>query len=195
MPRFPGGRFMRRPSSLRARMARSSRMSTATGLLILPAASGASTWAIARPAWWPRCVNSLKNFCTFVSALHRTKATFPSLKNSIKIARAYTKGPAVICFEDAFHGRTLLTMSLTSKTHPYKAGFEPFASDIYRIPFAYPYRSAQGASAATFAHHMEDAFQRIVAPESVAAVIAEPVLGEGGFAVPPLDHFRLITET
>jgi 4-aminobutyrate aminotransferase/(S)-3-amino-2-methylpropionate transaminase len=117
-----------------------------------------------------------------------------AVENAIKIARAYTKRPAVICFEDAFHGRTLLTMSLTSKTHPYKAGFEPFASDIYRIPFAYPYRSAEGSSAATFAHYLEDAFKRVVAPESVAAVIAEPVLGEGGFVVPPRDYFRLIQE-
>src|SRR5258707_797240 len=117
-----------------------------------------------------------------------------AIENSIKIARAYTKRPAVICFEDAFHGRTLLTMSLTSKTHPYKAGFQPFASDIYRIPFAYPYRAEKGATAETFAHHLEDAFKRIVAPESVAAVIAEPVLGEGGFVVPPRDYFRLIQE-
>src|SRR5579863_5626612 len=63
-----------------------------------------------------------------------------AVENGVKIARAYTKRPAVICFEDAFHGRTLLSMSLTSKTHPYKAGFEPFASDIYRVPFAYCYR-------------------------------------------------------
>src|SRR5215468_8231901 len=98
-----------------------------------------------------------------------------AIENSIKIARAYTKRPAVICFEDAFHGRTLLTMSLTSKTHPYKAGFEPFASDIYRIPYAYPYRHAAGTSAEDFAYHLEDAFKRSVAPESVAAVIAEPV--------------------
>jgi 4-aminobutyrate aminotransferase / (S)-3-amino-2-methylpropionate transaminase / 5-aminovalerate transaminase len=115
-----------------------------------------------------------------------------AIENSIKIARAYTKRPAVICFEDAFHGRTLLTMSLTSKTHPYKAGFQPFASDIYRIPYAYPYRGEKGATAETFAHHLEDAFKRSVAPESVAAVIAEPVLGEGGFVVPPLDYFRLL---
>src|SRR5947199_7786865 len=115
-----------------------------------------------------------------------------AIENSIKIARAYTKRPAVICFEDAFHGRTLLTMSLTSKTHPYKAGFEPFASEIYRIPFAYPYRSESGATAASFAHHLEDAFKRLVAPESVAAVIAEPVLGEGGFVVPPAGYFRLL---
>lgn len=115
-----------------------------------------------------------------------------AIENAVKIARAYTKRPAVVCFEDAFHGRTLLAMSLTSKTHPYKAGFEPFASDIYRIPFAYPYRSAAGSSAADFARHLEDAFKRIVAPESVAAVIAEPVLGEGGFVVPPKDYFVLL---
>src|SRR5437879_5147102 len=115
-----------------------------------------------------------------------------AIENSLKIARAYTKRPAVICFEDAFHGRTLLTMSLTSKTHPYKAGFEPFASEIYRIPFAYPYRGEKGATAETFAHHLEDAFKRSVAPESVAAVIAEPVLGEGGFVVPPRDYFKLL---
>ena len=115
-----------------------------------------------------------------------------AVENAIKIARAYTKRPAVICFEDAFHGRTLLTMSLTSKTHPYKAGFAPFASDIYRIPFAYAYRGEKGATAETFAHHLENAFKRIVAPESVAAVIAEPVLGEGGFVVPPRDYFRIL---
>ena len=117
-----------------------------------------------------------------------------AVENSIKIARAYTKRPAVVCFEDAFHGRTLLTMTLTSKTHPYKAGFEPFASDIYRIPYAYPYRAERGATAETFAHHFEDAFKRTVAPESVAAVIAEPVLGEGGFVVPPRDYFQLLQQ-
>ena len=63
-----------------------------------------------------------------------------AIENAVKIARCYTRRPAIICFEDAFHGRTMLTMSLTSKTHPYKAGFEPFASDIYRIPYAYCYR-------------------------------------------------------
>lgn len=115
-----------------------------------------------------------------------------AIENAVKIARAYTKRPAVICFEDAFHGRTLLTMSLTSKTHPYKAGFQPFASDIYRIPFAYPYRSSENATPADFAHHLEDAFKRSVAPESVAAVIAEPVLGEGGFVVPPREYFKLL---
>ncbi|HKW57536.1 MAG TPA: 4-aminobutyrate--2-oxoglutarate transaminase [Candidatus Acidoferrum sp.] len=115
-----------------------------------------------------------------------------AIENSVKIARSFTKRPAIICFEDAFHGRTLLTMSLTSKTYPYKAGFQPFASDIYRIPYAYPYRHAPGASAEDFAHYLEDAFKRSVAPECVAAVIAEPVLGEGGFVVPPLGYFKLL---
>ena len=117
-----------------------------------------------------------------------------AIENSVKIARASTKRPAIICFEDAFHGRTLLTMSLTSKTHPYKAGFQPFASDIYRIPYAYPYRSAPETSAEDFARHLETAFQRSVAPESVAALIAEPVLGEGGFVVPPPGYFQLLQE-
>jgi len=117
-----------------------------------------------------------------------------AVENAIKIARAYTKRPAVICFEDAFHGRTLLTMSLTSKTHPYKAGFAPFASDIYRIPFAYEYRGEKNATAESFAHHLESAFKKIVAPESVAAVIAEPVLGEGGFIVPPRNYLRILQD-
>jgi 4-aminobutyrate aminotransferase/(S)-3-amino-2-methylpropionate transaminase len=115
-----------------------------------------------------------------------------AIENAVKIARAYTKRPAVICFEDAFHGRTLLTMSLTSKTHPYKAGFQPFASDIYRIPFAYSYRNPSGTSSADFAHYLEDAFKRSVAPESVAALIVEPVQGEGGFVTPPHDYFKLL---
>ncbi len=117
-----------------------------------------------------------------------------AIENSIKIARAYTKRTAVVCFEDAFHGRTMLAMSLTSKTHPYKAGFEPFASDIYRIPFAYPYRGETGATAKDFARHLENAFKRGVAPESVAAIIAEPVLGEGGFVVPPRDYFKILQD-
>ena len=96
-----------------------------------------------------------------------------AVENAIKIARAYTRRPAVICFEDAFHGRTLLTLALTSKTHPYKAGFEPFPSDVYRVPYGQP------------AAQLEDTFQRVVAAESVAALIAEPVEGEGGFIVPP----------
>jgi len=115
-----------------------------------------------------------------------------AVENAIKIARAYTRRPAVICFEDAFHGRTLMAMTLTSKPHPYKAGFEPLATDVYRIPFAYSYRSAAGTTVDEFAHHLEDAFKRHVAAENVAAVIAEPVLGEGGFVVPPRGYFAAL---
>jgi len=105
-----------------------------------------------------------------------------AVENAIKIARAYTRRPAVICFEDAFHGRTLLTLSLTSKTHPYKAGFEPFPSDVYRVPYGQP------------AALLEDTFQRVVAAESVAALIAEPVQGEGGFIVPPPGWVTAVAE-
>jgi 4-aminobutyrate aminotransferase / (S)-3-amino-2-methylpropionate transaminase / 5-aminovalerate transaminase len=121
-----------------------------------------------------------------------------AIENSIKIARAYTRRPAIICFEDAFHGRTLLAMSLTSKTHPYKAGFEPFATDIYRIPYAYCYRCSYGLqypSCGVFcAHHLEDTFKRVVASEAVAAVVVEPVLGEGGFVTPPQEFLPIIQE-
>lgn len=119
-----------------------------------------------------------------------------AVENAIKIARAYTKRPAVICFEDGFHGRTLLTLGLTSKTHPYKAGFEPFPGDIYRVPYAYCYRCSYSlkypACEMFCAHHLEDTFKRVVAPESVAAIIAEPVLGEGGFVAPPREFFEVI---
>ena len=121
-----------------------------------------------------------------------------AIENAVKIARAYTHRPAVICFEDAFHGRTNLTMALTSKTHPYKDGFGPFAGEIYRIPYAYCYRcsySLKYPSCGVFcAHHLEDTFKRLVEADIVAAVIAEPVLGEGGFVVPPREFFAILQE-
>ena len=122
-----------------------------------------------------------------------------AIENAVKIARAYTHRPAVICFEDAFHGRTNLTLALTSKTHPYKEGFGPFAGEIYRIPYAYCYRcsySLKYPSCGVFcAHHLEDTFKRLVEANIVAAVIAEPVLGEGGFVVPPRDFLAIVHET
>jgi 4-aminobutyrate aminotransferase/(S)-3-amino-2-methylpropionate transaminase len=121
-----------------------------------------------------------------------------AVENAVKIARAYTGRSGVIAFEDAFHGRTMMALSLTGKTHPYKAGFAPLPGDVYRIPYAYCYRcsySLNYPSCDLFcARHLEDTFKRIVASEDVAAVIAEPVLGEGGFVVPPKDFFRVLIE-
>jgi 4-aminobutyrate aminotransferase/(S)-3-amino-2-methylpropionate transaminase len=119
-------------------------------------------------------------------------------ENAIKIARSYTKRPAVISFEDAFHGRTYMAMAMTSKTHPYKAGFEPFPTEVYRVPYAYCYRCSYSKtypSCEVFcARHIEDTFKRVVAAETVAAVIVEPVLGEGGFVTPPTEFFPILTE-
>jgi 4-aminobutyrate aminotransferase / (S)-3-amino-2-methylpropionate transaminase / 5-aminovalerate transaminase len=121
-----------------------------------------------------------------------------AVENAVKIARAYTKRPSVIAFNDAFHGRTMMALSLTSKTHPYKAGFEPFPGDVYRLPYAYCYRCSYGLTYPSCkiacAAALEDAFKRVVAPESVAAVIAEPVLGEGGFVAPPKEFYSIVGE-
>ncbi|HSC73288.1 MAG TPA: 4-aminobutyrate--2-oxoglutarate transaminase [Gaiellaceae bacterium] len=107
-----------------------------------------------------------------------------AVENAVKFARAYTKRPAVIAFEGGFHGRTLLSLSLTSKTHPYKAGLGPFAPDVYRVPFAQDYR---GPSTADALATLERALVTQVAAESVAAIVIEPVQGEGGFVVAPPD--------
>lgn len=121
-----------------------------------------------------------------------------AVENAVKIARAYTKRPAVLVFEDAFHGRTLLTMTMTSKIVPYKAGFAPFAAEVYRVPYAYCYRCSYGKTypfcEMYCAKHLEDTFRRVVAADSVAAIVVEPVLGEGGFVVPPKEFFSVLRE-
>jgi len=120
------------------------------------------------------------------------------VENAVKIARCYTRRPAVICFEDAFHGRTLLTMSMTSKTNPYKTGFGPFAPEVYRIPFGYCYRCSYSlrypSCEVHCARHLEDTFKRVVEADAVAAVVAEPILGEGGFVAPPLEFFGILQD-
>ena len=117
----------------------------------------------------------------------RAKAAFfnagtEAIENAIKFARSYTGRPAVIAFEGGFHGRTLLSLSLTSKTHPYKAGLGPFAPEIYRVPFPNEYR---GPSADEALAALERALITQVAAETVAAIVIEPVQGEGGFVVAP----------
>ncbi|MEW6731652.1 MAG: 4-aminobutyrate--2-oxoglutarate transaminase [Acidobacteriota bacterium] len=123
-----------------------------------------------------------------------------AVENAIKIARNYTGRRAVVAFEDGFHGRTLLAMSLTSKVIPYKLGFGPFAPEVYRLPYAYCYRCPQAdchcipfsqeqpedsSTALPCVTSVEQFFLRHVAASEVAAIIVEPVLGEGGFVVPP----------
>ena len=108
-----------------------------------------------------------------------------AVENAVKFARAATGRPAILCFEGGFHGRTLLTMSLTSRHQPYKTGYGPFAPEIYRLPYAYPYRSDRPEEAARIAlEAMERAFTTVVDPKTVAAAVVEPIQGEGGFVVP-----------
>lgn len=121
-----------------------------------------------------------------------------AVENAVKIARAHTGRAGLIAFEDAFHGRTMMALALTSKTHPYKAGFAPFPTDVYRVPYAYCYRcsySLQYPSCEVYcARHLEDTFKRVVAAEDVAALIVEPVLGEGGFVTPPREFLGIVSD-
>jgi 4-aminobutyrate aminotransferase/(S)-3-amino-2-methylpropionate transaminase len=121
-----------------------------------------------------------------------------AVENAVKVARGHTKRPAIIVFEDAFHGRTLLAMTMTSKVKPYKFGFGPFAPEVYRMPYAYCYRCAFGLTYPSCgvhcAHYVETFFFNHVAAEHTAAVVAEPVLGEGGFVAPPPEYFGIIAE-
>ena len=102
-----------------------------------------------------------------------------AVENAVKIARAYTKRKAVLVFENAFHGRTLLAMTMTHKAKPYKYGFGPFASDVYRLPYPYEYRKI------VTAEEIEQSLLALVDPSEVAVMVVEPVIGEGGFLVPP----------
>jgi 4-aminobutyrate aminotransferase/(S)-3-amino-2-methylpropionate transaminase len=110
-----------------------------------------------------------------------------AIENAIKFARVHTGRPAVIGFEGGFHGRTLLSLTLTSKTHPYKAGLGPFAPEVYRVPFPNDYR---GPDARTALEALERALVTQVAAETVAAIVIEPVQGEGGFVVAPREFME-----
>jgi 4-aminobutyrate aminotransferase/(S)-3-amino-2-methylpropionate transaminase len=138
-----------------------------------------------------------------VPGSHKKKTMFSNsgaeaVENAVKIARAATGRQAVLAFEDGFHGRTLLALSLTSKVQPYKAGFGPFAPEVYRAPYAYCYRCSYHleypACGVACVDALEDYFKRYVEAEQVAAVIVEPVLGEGGFVVPPAEFLPKLRE-
>ncbi len=130
-------------------------------------------------------VNLAQKLCQITPGDFPQKAVFlncgaEAVENAVKIARYYTKRPAIIVFENGYHGRTLLTMTMTSKVKPYKLGFGPFAPEIYRMPFG----DVAGPE------KLHDFFISNVNPEAVAAVVAEPVQGEGGFIVPPPGYFQ-----
>ena len=110
-----------------------------------------------------------------------------AVENAVKFARGYTKRQAVIAFEGGFHGRTLMALSLTSKTHPYKAGFGPFAPEVYRVPFPFEYH---GITVADSLGALERALSTQVAAESVAAIVVEPEQGEGGFVPAPVEFMQ-----
>ena len=111
-----------------------------------------------------------------------------AVENAVKFAKADTGRGALVAFENGFHGRTLLTMTLTHKATPYKSGFGPFAPDVYRLPYPNQYRSGVQVK------ELETKLRNMVNPEDVAAIIVEPVIGEGGFLVPPNDFLPYLRE-
>ncbi|WGX95052.1 4-aminobutyrate--2-oxoglutarate transaminase [Nocardioides sp. L-11A] len=119
-----------------------------------------------------------------------------AVENAIKIARTATGRSAVVVLGHAYHGRTLLTMSMTAKNVPYKQGFGPFAPEVYRVPSPYPYRWPTGpenAAAEAFAA-LEEIVTTQIGAANVAAIVAEPIQGEGGFIVPPPGYLRAVQE-
>ncbi|MEO8505636.1 MAG: 4-aminobutyrate--2-oxoglutarate transaminase, partial [Acidobacteriota bacterium] len=121
-----------------------------------------------------------------------TNSGAEAVENAVKIARHATGRSGVVVFEHGFHGRTLLTMSMTSKVKPYKLGFGPFAPEVYRLPFPYLYRRTAPNTAAAYELELEEFFSAHVAAEKVACVVIEPVLGEGGFIPAPAEYLAVL---
>jgi 4-aminobutyrate aminotransferase/(S)-3-amino-2-methylpropionate transaminase len=116
------------------------------------------------------------------------------VENGVKIARYFTKKRGIVAFDGGYHGRTLLALSLTGKVKPYKVGFGPFVPEVYRVPYAYCYRCPLGleypACDVRCADYVKEIFRVQAPPEEIAALIVEPVLGEGGIVVPPKGYLE-----
>jgi 4-aminobutyrate aminotransferase/(S)-3-amino-2-methylpropionate transaminase len=119
-----------------------------------------------------------------------------AVENAVKIARAATGRPAVVTFGHAYHGRTLLTMTMTAKNAPYKDGFGPFAPEVYRAPLAYPYRWDSGPErcAAEALAALEDLVVKQIGARHCAAIVIEPIQGEGGIIIPPAGYLHGVAE-
>jgi 4-aminobutyrate aminotransferase / (S)-3-amino-2-methylpropionate transaminase / 5-aminovalerate transaminase len=131
-----------------------------------------------------------ERLCDLVPIAGETRAAFfnagtEAVENAVKLARLHTGRPGVIAFEGAFHGRTLLAMTMTSKFHPYKTGMGPYAPEVYRAPYPNAYR---GPSAAEALQRLERLFETHVPPTHVAAIVFEPQQGEGGFVPAPRQY-------
>ncbi|TMS47289.1 4-aminobutyrate--2-oxoglutarate transaminase [Mycobacterium sp. DBP42] len=114
-----------------------------------------------------------------------------AVENAVKIARAHTRRQAVVVFDHAYHGRTNLTMAMTAKNQPYKNGFGPFAGEVYRVPTSFPFRDGETDGAAAAARAL-DLIDKQVGADNVAAVVIEPIQGEGGFIVPAPGFLRAL---
>jgi 4-aminobutyrate aminotransferase/(S)-3-amino-2-methylpropionate transaminase len=119
-----------------------------------------------------------------------------AIENGVKVARYFTKRPGVIAFEGGYHGRTLLALSLTGKVKPYKLGFGPFVPGVYRIPYAYCYRCPLGMEYPSCdlrcADYVKEVFRVHAPSQEIAALVVEPVLGEGGIVVPPTEYLERV---
>lgn len=157
---------------------------------------GRITHAAFQVAAYPPYLDLARRLSVLVGGGEAYKAAFftsgaEAVENAVKIARAHTNRPAVIAFRGGFHGRTLLGTTLTGMSAPYRQNFGPFAPEIFHTPFPNPYRGVNGADALAA---LEDLFATEVAPERVAAILIEPVQGDGGFLPAPPDFLQALQD-
>lgn len=148
-------------------------------------------------------INLAERLCQLAPGDFNKQAAFfnsgaEAVENAVKIARKYTKRQGIISFTRGFHGRTLMTMTMTSKVKPYKFGFGPFAPEVYKAPYPYVYHRPEGMSEQQYSEMIIEQFETFllaeVAPETIAAVVMEPVQGEGGFIVPDKAFVQRVRE-